>query len=131
VVGGGLVGQDISEPKIELSAGTNGTNANGNDDSLGIVALGPFIDWFPDEKSGGHVGLLLGFGGIGLQDENGDSASGVGASIFGGYDFWVGKQWSLGPEARIVYVHTTREVLDAKFKDDALSFELLFSALFH
>jgi outer membrane autotransporter protein len=74
---------------------------------------------------------LAGFGSIGLKDDNGDPANGFGVSLFGGYDFWVGKQWSIGPGARFIYVHTERDVLDAKFKDNGTSFQLLFSVLFH
>ncbi|MEZ4220234.1 MAG: autotransporter outer membrane beta-barrel domain-containing protein [Polyangiaceae bacterium] len=136
VIGGGFVGQDISEPEIEVTVGSGSASTQAPDNSaLGVVVLGPFVDWFPDETGGAHVGLIAGIGGIGVQDQNGDSATGFGAALFGGYDFWVGKQWSIGPEARVVYVSADRDsgsgTLQSSFDDKATSFELLFTALLH
>ncbi len=136
VIGGGFVGQDISNPEIEVTIDSGGSaSGNAPDSALGVGVVGPFVDWFIDPTAGAHVGLLGGIGLIGVQDEKGDSAQGFGAALFGGYDFWVGDQWSLGPEARIVYVNASRDSgtgpLSSSFDDNALSFQLLFSALYH
>ncbi len=135
VIGGGFVGQDISDPDREVSVGSSGSASSTTDGALGVVVVGPFVDWFPDERGGAHVGLMLGIGGIGVQDENGDSATGFGGALFGGYDFWIGEQWSIGPEARIVAVRTDHDIGSGASRttldDTALSYELLFSALFH
>lgn len=135
VLGGGFIGQDITEPKVEIDVGggTIQESAVAKDEALGVLVLGPFVDFFPDEKGGLHFGAEIGLGAIGLQDESGDSATGLGASLWGGYDFWVGKQWSLGPEARFLMVRTERKIgtIDATFEDSAMGFHLMFSALLH
>jgi len=132
VIGGGLVGQDIRDPSIQIDvSGGASTSAVAKNEALGVVLLGPFIDWFPDPTSGGHVGAMFGIGAIGLQGDDGNASSGYGGSVWGGYDFWVGKQSSIGPEARVVAISAERDVLGVPFNDSATSFELLFTALLH
>ena len=131
VLGGGFVGQDISDPKVTVS-GTSGTSGTGvASGSLGVVVLGPMFDWFFDPRGGAHVGAMIGSGGIGLSDGNGETSRGLGTSLWGGYDFWVGQQWSMGPELRFVHVSGKRDVLGEKFEDKATSVEVLFTALYH
>ncbi|MFO0564727.1 MAG: autotransporter outer membrane beta-barrel domain-containing protein [Polyangiaceae bacterium] len=130
VLGGGFVGQDVAEPDIEVVTGDASVSGSASD-SLGIAVVGVFVDWFPDPKAGAHVGAMLGPGEIGFTDDNSNSSSGYGASLFGGYDFWVGSQWSLGPEARIVVVAADHDRLGRQYDDTAFSFELLFSVLYH
>jgi hypothetical protein len=65
--------------------------------SFGLV--GPFIDFYPNPREGFHVGAALGIAGTVTSDENQDervSAFGGGGSAWVGYEFWIGKQWSLG-----------------------------------
>lgn len=133
VLGGGFVGQDISEPKITVTGGGGALDSSSiaKNQSLGVVVLGPMVDWFPDPKGGGHVGAMVGIGGIGLSGDDGKSSSGTGASLWGGYDFWVGEQWSLGPELRVVYVSAHRDVIGSRLNDKATSIEVLFTALYH
>ena len=131
VLGGGFVGQDISDPKVTIGGGTALNGSYVASGSLGVVVLGPMFDWFFDPHGGGHVGAMIGAGAIGLSDENGKSSSGTGASLWGGYDFWVGQQWSLGPELRFVHVSAKRDVLGTRIEDTANSVELLFTALYH
>lgn len=132
VLGGGFVGQDISDPKlsVEISGGGSGSGVISNQ-SLGVVVLGPMIDWFPDPHGGGHIGAMLGIGSIGLRGDDDKASSGTGGSLWGGYDFWVGQQWSLGPELRFVRVSSKRDVLGKRWEDSATSVELLFTALYH
>jgi hypothetical protein len=142
VIGGGFVGQDISDPKIELNGEEvdDDDDAFDNDDSLGMVLVGPFVDWFPDPHGGAHVGAMVGIAGIGLsngddEDEN-QSSTGWGGSLWGGYDFWVANQWSLGAEGRLGYLSTHRDfdnssLIDGDMDDRGLTFEVLFTALYH
>jgi hypothetical protein len=74
---------------------------------------------------------VLGLGSIGLRDENDEASTGLGASVFAGYDFWVAKQWSLGVEGRALYVSSDRNFGDSQFEDRARGFQLLFTALMH
>lgn len=62
-----------------------------------LVNLGVLLDWFPNPAAGWHIGGSFGFGGPSLADEN-ITWTGIGAtgSVFGGYDWWIGPEWSLG-----------------------------------
>jgi hypothetical protein len=128
VVGGGFVGQDISSPsvKVKVNADVFATGEFTDSGALGVGALGPFIDWFPDDHGGFHVGALAGIGIIGLQ---GDRS--FGGSLWTGYDFWIANQWSLGLEGRAVFATGSRTLDSVKMDDTAASYELLFTALYH
>ena len=132
VVGGGLLLQSISEPDVSIDiSGTTSESHVAEDESLGIVVVGPFIDWFPNPEGGGHIGVMAGFAATGLEGDDDEASDGYGAALFGGYDFWVGSQWSIGPEARFTLVSTEREVLGIPIDDTATGFSLLLTALFH
>ncbi len=142
VVGGGFVGQEISDPKIEIELDGEevGDDDFDSDNALGMILLGPFVDWFPNPLGGAHVGAMIGVAAIGLsngdQDDENESSTGWGGSLWGGYDFWVANQWSLGAEGRIGYLSTHRDfadypVIDADLDDRGLTFEVLFTALYH
>lgn len=90
VVGGGL-----------SFATTEGTLAGGQYDRYHVsgssLTLGPFVDWFPDPHDGWHIGAHLGLGLTGLSNTAiSESAIDFSGSLFGGYDWWIGPQWSLG-----------------------------------
>jgi hypothetical protein len=127
------VGQDISDPSIEVKSGDySGSLVTSR--SLGVGAFGPFVDWFPYETKGLHFGTMLGLAVLGLGDNAGNTSSGVAGSLWGGYDFWVSKQWSLGAEARVAALRASRNAsgsLSGTMHDQAVSAELLFTALFH
>ncbi len=135
VLGGGFVGQDISNPNLSthsnaLPAATGNLTASG---SLGVGALGPFVDWFPNDRKGLHFGAMIGLAILGLQNDSGKLSSGVAGALWGGHDFWVADQWSLGGEARVAGVSAKRDFSDysGTMNDKALSIELLFTALYH
>lgn len=141
VVGGGFLGQDISDPSTTIESNDPSVPSTLNvSGALGVLALGPFIDWFPDDTGGAHVGAMVGLGGVGLKDRSGNADVGIGGSLWTGYDFWIANQWSLGGELRAVFAQGTREVdapstgffgNTARFDDSAASFELVFTALLH
>lgn len=132
VIGGGLLVQSITEPEVNVDvAGNASPSTVAEDEALGIVMLGPFFDWFPDPEAGGHVGAMIGPAAIGLEGDNDEASSGFGLALFGGYDFWVGDQWSLGPQARLTLVSAQRDVLGVQLDDTAAGFSLLFTALYH
>ncbi len=132
VLGGGFVGQDISEPNVELeTGGTSVDTSVANDEALGIGLLGVFVDWFPDEHGGGHVGAMLGLGVVGLEGDDDEASTGFGAALFGGYDFFISDQWSLGAELRLLRVQGKRDVLGESFEESATGAQLLFTALLH
>jgi hypothetical protein len=133
VLGGGFVGQDISDPDVTLET-ANGTQVDrsvASGDALGVGVIGPFFDWFFDERGGAHVGAMVGIGIIGLEGDNDEGSSGFGGSLWGGYDFWVSDQWSLGVEGRLLFVRGSHDLLGEEFDETASGFQVLFTALFH
>jgi hypothetical protein len=62
------------------------------------LEVGAFLDWYPNPERGWHVGASLGLGGMTLIDDAGTMSDGVAVagSIFGGYQWWLGRAWSLG-----------------------------------
>jgi hypothetical protein len=77
--------------------------------------LGVLLDWFPDPTGGGHVGALAGLGFATITDAEIKDASGLGfgGAVFGGYDFWIGPQWSAGLFVA-VGGSTSAELMDRK-----------------
>lgn len=71
-------------------------DATANNGQLGVL-----VDWFPKPTQGWHVGGLLAVGVVTITDADvrDSKGAGFGASLFGGYDFWIGAQWSLGLQA--------------------------------
>jgi hypothetical protein len=63
-----------------------------------VGQIGFFMDWFPKPSDGWHVGGLIALGVVSLSDSQLSDQSGAAfaASAFGGYDFWIGPEWSLG-----------------------------------
>jgi hypothetical protein len=68
------------------------------DANMARAMLGVLVDWYPQPDDGWHVGAAIGFAGITLSDSSIPSAVGAAfsAKLFGGYDWWIGPQWSLG-----------------------------------
>jgi hypothetical protein len=130
-IGGAL----LLEPLFgaDYQRGGAGVGSHGGFSTL----LGPFIDGFPDATKGWHLGGMVGLAAQSFQDVNGTnggkttSAGGVGGAAWFGYDFWVGSQWALGPQLRLMGMRTS----DTKAGEDisawARSFTLGISAVFN
>jgi hypothetical protein len=87
-------------------------------DAAYFATIGPFIDWFPDERGGWHLTALLGLGiaTVSLQeaeDDEDETGVGFGIGAGGGYDAWVGDQWSLGITGRLQFVAGASDELGA------------------
>jgi hypothetical protein len=52
-------------------------------------------------------------------------------ALFGGYDFFVSDQWSLGAGGRVMAAATEHSRFDVSFENSATAFQLLFTALLH
>ena len=99
--------------------------------------LGVLVDWFPQPTGGWHVGAIAGLGVVTLSDSDIRTSSGLGfgGSLFGGYDFWIGAQWSLGLQA--VFSATSSATLkdsdqdDTGYKFNALSAGLEYTFTLH
>ncbi len=66
--------------------------------SANTFLLGVALDWYPNPDDGWHAGGALGLGGASVTDDANNTSSGVSAaaSLFGGYQWWLGPSWSLG-----------------------------------
>lgn len=60
--------------------------------------LAPFVDWYPQERGPWHLGAAIGLGVLSGTDgaSNVFAAIAPGGTLFGGYDCWIGPQFSLG-----------------------------------
>jgi hypothetical protein len=118
-------GQFHGGPKPERNA----TAANGQ--------LGVLVDWFPKPTGGWHVGALAALGGITISDSDIRDSRGLGfgGSLFGGYDFWIGAEWSIGLQA--VFSATSSATMknndneDTGYKLNALSAGLEYTFTLH
>jgi hypothetical protein len=80
------------------------TDANGHQTPLGghasaaVFLLGAMADWYPAPEGGWHVGGAVGLGGASITDDAANAIAGIsiGLSAFGGYQWWLGRSWSLG-----------------------------------
>jgi hypothetical protein len=151
VVGGLLFFHTLREPELEREDPLSGQPPSvGLGGSLTFVYLGPFVDWFVDERGGFHFG-----GGLGLaaavapapepaadEEQLFENIGGVGGALTlqVGYDFFVGSEWSLGPLLRFTAAslrgqaeETARDgtTVTAEEDDRFVAIALMFTALYH
>jgi len=65
----------------------------------GFGMVGVLVDWYPKPRAGWHAGLGTGVGVIALKQAADDSKLAgldLAGSVFGGYDWSIGHDWSLG-----------------------------------
>ncbi len=102
VLGGGLLYSQVSDPTYEFG------NAEATlDGTMFIVSTSFFAQYYFDPTKGAHVQAMIGYGGIDFVSQDGQSGGndpvGLNLAIGGGYDFWIGSEWSVGPFLRIQY----------------------------
>jgi hypothetical protein len=125
VVGGGLwlSGYDTDEWRGEDS----------RRGGAGVVALGPFVDYFPDPHQGLHFGGMLGVAVLGLDVEDISKeerlAGGGALGAWVGYDFWLGSEWSLGVELDYMSVRGRNDDHDWEGSADIVGVSL--TGLYH
>jgi len=127
-IGGGL----LLEPLFSADYDRNGAGGHDGFSTL----LGPFIDGFPDATKGWHLGGLLGLAAQSFQDVNASGgntahAAGLGGAAWFGYDFWVAGEWAIGPQLRLMGMHTNDSKSGADVSAWARSFTLGVSAVFN
>jgi hypothetical protein len=102
VIGGFFATETVTNPKVQVE----GERVDA-DVSVGTFALvGPLVDWYPNPVDGWHLGAGIGPCSISVEDDAGNIESeqpvGFGGTLFGGYDLWIGEEWSIGGLARAV-----------------------------
>jgi hypothetical protein len=99
--------------------------------------IGVLADWYPEPTGGWHVGGMIGLSALLLREADIADAQGnaVSGTVFGGYDWWIGPQWSLGLMA--VVSGTTSASMedddgnDLGYKFNALSAGLSYALTLH
>jgi hypothetical protein len=96
-IGNGLVLGGIVHVTDGESSGRTGSTVGPGTVYGSLVEFAFLVDWYPDPQKGWHIGGTIGFGGVEVIGSN-ESLSGIDltGSILGGYDWWIGPQWSLG-----------------------------------
>lgn len=125
VIGGGFLYDNAFSPAYKV----NGNEPPGDLDlSLYLISFGAFVDVYPDPTDGLHFLGFVGWGGLEFSrggDVSGSDPTGILFTLGGGYDFWVGDEWSVGPLARFTYAplslngvdfNTTQFTVAADFK---------------
>jgi hypothetical protein len=131
VLGGGSFSMIVPAPKYTPEGGSGSTV--GTHHTSGI---GPFVDFYPNPKEGVHVQAALLLSAIYIQKKDpfeSASGAGFGGMVGGGYEVWVGEQWSIGPLIRFNYYNLKVEGSNTKVKSTLGMFvpSLLFAATYH
>lgn len=144
VIGGGISVLTISKPNLSFKQPAIPSTTSDND--WEHVFVGPFIDYFFDPHGGGHIGAMPAIAAAtstkftadaqqGVSDNDKKTPTGGGIVVFGGYDFWVSDQWSIGILGRFSYasmsVSTDTGFGTLKEQQDATTFGIGASALYH
>lgn len=85
----------------------------------GFGMVGLLVDWYPQPNGGWHTGLATGLGVVALTNSADDSNVGglnFAGSVFGGYDWALGRDWALGLQLTASGATTTqlKEDTDAR-----------------
>jgi len=107
VLGGALIGHAANEPTVE----EGGVEQTAEKTTVQVSSLALLAQYYIDPKSGFYLQGLIGLGSAQSRYDAGtltvesEPSSGVALGIGAGYDFWIGEQWSMGPELRILYAN--------------------------
>lgn len=103
VIGGGFFTDYAPSPSASLNGGNS---IELTDVSMYLIGLGIFADYYLDAHGGLHFQPFLGWGGLETSyqgNAGGSDPTGLVLAIGGGYDWWLGEQWSVGVLGRIAY----------------------------
>lgn len=129
-IGGGL----LIEPLFGSDYRRHGLGAGSHGGAATLI--GPFIDGFPDPTKGWHLGGLIGVAAQSFQNINATGsdahrAAGIGGAAWFGYDFWVAREWAIGPQLRLMGMRTADTQSGEDVTAFARSFTLGLSAVFN
>ena len=113
-------GANDSEPSVSGGASSG---------ESGSALLGAFVDAYPNPHRGEHFGGSLALGTAstklsGRPEIRDYQGGGVGFLVFGGYDFWIARTWSLGGLLRLSGLATrgTTDIDGQKVERQATSY---------
>jgi hypothetical protein len=130
VIGGGITGHSIVNPTIEVG----GQEFETDDTSVGITQISLFSNWYPQPTSGLYFHGAVGYAAASVTVDDTTRDAGTSGLVLGmgaGYDFWIAKEWSLGPQFRLTYAHLTGKEDGIDITDNFISPTIAFSATFH
>ncbi len=133
VFGAGFFTLSATDPEVEFDGGSYDTK----DVTLTLGQLALFGDWFPDPNGGFHLGLGVGPAVVTAEVDGNTSSSddasssGLAGTLFLGYDFWVGEEWSIGGMATFTGASTKNTDNGADEQLDTRAFSIQFTALYH
>lgn len=103
VIGGAFFGDYAPSP----SASVNGSAAMSfTDVTMTLIGIGMFADYYVDPHGGLHFQPFVGWGGLNTSykgNSGGSDPTGLVLALGGGYDWWVGDEWSIGVMGRLAY----------------------------
>jgi len=131
VLGGGLIGNSMINPTFEVG----GDEVSTSDTTVQLSTIALFTNIYPDPKAGLNFQALVGYGQLSVTvDDETQNLGDVGGLVVAGgvgYDFWVGKQWSIGPAARLLYGALGDDQGGAEVSETWISPTLSFVATYH
>lgn len=123
-IGGGFMGNWL------LSADFDQNGDPAEEHTLGSGLIGVFVDGFPQDTGGWHLGGLVGLAGQTLSNNGEDEETGgFGGSIWGGYDQWVASDFSVGGLVKFTAIRSSGSDSDVRAGSATLNFML--TALYH
>lgn len=103
-------------PFVDATVRSNGkTRPASNRASGGFGMVGMLVDWYPRPTAGWHVGVSGGLGALVLTNSADDSdfaGANFSGSVFGGYDWSLGSNWSVGLQLVASGATTTKLMVD-------------------
>ena len=126
--------QSLPNPNISTDTRLMPTPRN---PQLSMLAL--MGDFYPDPKTGFHVGGALGLAGLSQRQDsstnasnNDESGSGFGFLPHVGYEWWVGNYWGVGVMGRFLYARTKSDLKDGTTaKDSVVGSSISFTATYN
>jgi hypothetical protein len=113
-------GSNDGDPSLSGGA-SSGSSSN--------TLIGAFIDAYPNPRRGEHFGGALTLAGVsaslsGRSEIKDYQGGGVGFLVFSGYDFWIGRTWSLGGLVKLggLATRSTIEIGGQEVKRQAMSY---------
>jgi hypothetical protein len=92
--------------------------------------FGPFVEWYPNPLLGWHVAAALTFGELVVKDSYlPDAAATTGfVTVYGGHNWWIGPEWSLGLRA-LASASTRPSLVDSDGEETGYAFRALFAGV--
>jgi hypothetical protein len=107
-------------PFEDATVTSDGETTSASDKVAASVShVGLLVDWYPDPSKGWHVGASAGLGSTALIHQADDSTMtgpSAAGTVFGGYDWSIGRDWSLGV-GLVASGNTSAKMLDSDEDD--------------